>query len=69
MAKTGETAAHLGETAAHLGAAERCGATSHQLRAPLGAWFAVATHRRLGARYEKGLPRRSVDGEGPRVSR
>ena len=29
--------------------------------------FAVATHRRLGSRCEKGLPRRSVDGERPRV--
>ena len=64
MAKTGETAAHLGP-------AERRGATSRLRRtaAPLVAWFAVATHRRLGSRCETALPRRSVDGEGPRVAR
>jgi hypothetical protein len=46
------------------GAARLCGfvAARH-------ASFAVATHRRLGSRGAKALPRRSVDGEATRCAR
>ena len=50
--------------------ARRSGAARlHGSAVPLGAWFAVATHRRLGTRCEKCLPRRSVDGERARLDR
>ena len=56
------------ETAAHLGAAERCGATS-RLRHAARRMVRRPTHRRLRSRCEEALPRRSVDGEAPRVAR
>ena len=46
-----------------------CSRELHGTAASRGAWFAVATHRRLGARCETALPRRSVDGERLRVTR
>ena len=64
MAKTGETAAHLGPAVRRSGAARL-----HGSAAPLGAWFAVATHRRLGSRCGTALPRRPVDGERSRAGR